>query len=227
MVAILRLVGGGVFIVAVLLHVIGYATNSWVSSTLDSRGIEDVLQANGMSTGGMGVQIEGMEIRLGLWKYCLTSMGQTKCEAAKADDTPDWMKGVQALGILTMLISAVAVVLIVYDILGQGKGDRARLLPYFIGGLCVAAGLMLVVAVALYGENFTAMMDDQVSMMGTADPALAPLAENLKEHTGLGWSFVLEAVSSVLMIIAAAVIALPVVRGCDDSLNLGSLNRAV
>lgn len=53
----------------------------------------------------------------------------------------DWMKGVQALGILAMLTAAGAIVLMVYEMLGQGKGDRARLLPLFIAGLCLASGV--------------------------------------------------------------------------------------
>lgn len=219
--AVLRFVSAGALLAALLIHIIGFSTNYWVSADLDSRGIGSVVDANGMSdTGGVDIHIDsGVDLNMGLWVFCLKAMGMSMCPTLKAAHTQDWMKAVQALGILAIASAVAALVFMVYGLLGKGQGDRARLLPYFTAGLCFAAGLILVIAVAMYGAKFSAMMENQLSMMGTTNPELAPLTQNIKEHTGLAWSFALEAISAILMIIAAAVEVFSTMRGCDGSQN--------
>ena len=50
------------------------------------------------------------------------------------------MKAVQALGILALLLGGVALAVMIYSCIGDSKGDRARLLPFFIAGLSLGAG---------------------------------------------------------------------------------------
>ena len=46
----------------------------------------------------------------------------------------------QALGILSLIVAVLGMACSVYGWLGDSKGDRARLLPYISGGICLAAG---------------------------------------------------------------------------------------
>ena len=57
----------------------------------------------------------------------------------------DWWKAVQALGILSMLFAVATIGLLVYSLVGDGKGDRARLLPLFSSATALIAGKSWVV----------------------------------------------------------------------------------
>lgn len=85
-----------------------------------------------------------------------------------------------------------------------------------------------MIAVIVYGTEFNQMMENQLNMMGTSSPAFRALAQNLKENTNLGFSFVLEGVSAVLFIIASLTVAIPVSMGWVDSVHFGGArNMAV
>ncbi|KAK7111454.1 uncharacterized protein [Littorina saxatilis] len=151
------------------------------------------------------------------------------CLKPDSDSVPDWMKAVQALGILSLIMAVVALAFMIYNCFGESKGDRARLLPFIIAGICLASGITLLIGVIVYGAEYTMMMQDQMSMFGGDDnPDLSALAQILQENTHLGYSFALEAVSAVLTILVSAAVAVPTARGWDDSVSFGgSRNMAV
>lgn len=245
MVAILRAVALGVLILAITLHVIGFVTRDWVAAELDSRGIANIAAAQA-STEMSKVPKEafdgaGMSIGMGLWRFCVRinfgRMAQMAgaglrptdiCKTAQSEDLPDWWKAVQALGILSLITAVVGVATVIYSFIGDSKGDRARLLPHFMAAICLLAGLLLLIAVMVYGTEFKEAMDQQLKALEMMGPTLEPLTENLRQNMSLGYSLALEAVAGVLMVLVSLLLALPIFRG-EDALILkgGPRNLAV
>ncbi|KAL8583289.1 hypothetical protein ACOMHN_043066 [Nucella lapillus] len=227
----------GLLILAITVHVIGFATQNWVSAKLESRGIQSIMSANG--TIPMSKQIPkgamkcvGVGLNIGLWKFCMcvnlgamvqsvpdAGLDQTT-EICDTTDTasvvPDWWKAVQALGILSLITAVLGVATMIYSFIGDSKGDRARFLPHILAAVCLLAGVLLLIAVAVFGAEFQSMMDRMMEQMSQSDPMMRSLADNLKQHTSLGYSFALEAVAGVLMVLASFVLALPLLRGGDS-----------
>ena len=80
----------------------------------------------------------------------------------------------------------------------------------------------------MFGTKFSQMMKDQMSMLGTSSPAFNALAQNIQENTHLGCSFVLEAVSAMLFIVASLTVVIPARMGLDDAVHFGGArNMAV
>ena len=65
------------------------------------------------------------------------------------------------------------------------------------------------------------MMENQMAMLGSSNPELQSLAENVKENTSLGVSFVLEVVSAVLMMLTSLLLTIPAMRGWETTGQFG------
>ena len=86
----------------------------------------------------------------------------------------------------------------------------------------------MLIGVIVFGTEFSQMMKDQMSMLGTSSPAFSALAQNIQENMHLGCSFVLEAVSAMLFIVASLTVVIPARMGLDDSVHFGGArNMAV
>ncbi|XP_025083802.1 uncharacterized protein LOC112557889 isoform X2 [Pomacea canaliculata] len=223
----------GVLALAFVIHSVCFSTDNWVCADLDSRGMQDVLDANSFEEDpsglGDGVLANiGLSIRLGLWQYCLSESltGATKCDPLSSNDAPGWMKAVQALGILAMIIAVMGLFLITYGLAGHSKGDRARLLPYYCSCVCASAGLMLLIAVAIFGLEYQNLIEDQLKK-GDPMPDLDSLMKNVKDNTKLGWSYILEAFSAFLIIVASLMVCLPATLTSGGSFYLAGRNLAV
>ncbi|XP_076446462.1 uncharacterized protein LOC143283918 [Babylonia areolata] len=261
MVAVLRVVALALLALAITLHVVGFATNQWITANVGPDDMKKVLKASGMEdpTAASFKQLQQLklDVQMGLWKYCMRSnidqwieglsgsaMGtggqgnqwpngdpsgdqvdttpppssgyqvKEQCVTISATPTviPDWMKAVRALGILSLITAVLGIGFIIYSFIGDSKGDRARLLPHIMAGICLLAGVLLLIAVAVYGGEFMVMMQEQMNSLQALGEMGKYLAEVTDNSTTLGYSFALEAVSGVLMVVTSVLLILPAVR---------------
>lgn len=85
---------------------------------------------------------------------------------------------------------------------------------------------MLLIAVAIFGLEYQNLIEDQLKK-GDPMPDLDSLMKNVKDNTKLGWSYILEAFSAFLIIVASLMVCLPATLTSGGSFYLAGRNLAV
>ncbi|KAH9514090.1 hypothetical protein Btru_030189 [Bulinus truncatus] len=117
-----------------------------------------------------------------------------------SNNTPGWIRAVQAMGIIGVLLSTAAIFIALINMLVVSKGDRLRLIHIFIASSCFAAGGFLLLGNLIMAANFKdviLMLDD-----ATVYPPLAQWQEIFSDHSYLSWGFALDVVAFALAMLA-------------------------
>ncbi|XP_060555717.1 uncharacterized protein LOC132716451 isoform X6 [Ruditapes philippinarum] len=110
-----------------LLHIIGFATAYWISSS-----------------------VGGVKSHQGLWRGCVSGNGYSICSSG--GDQPSWFEATQAFETLGFIAAIVALVLIVlYVFVPQTSGKKIVFILAMLA--CFAAAGCIILGIIIYGSK--------------------------------------------------------------------------